>query len=113
MWKKSQKEARLGSIILKGKKTKKEIQKTAADIGKIYKGMNYNEAVANAFAYYDALSEIDPTLVMNRDKYKVTEKIAEMTGADLYKIEPVVPYPKKYDDIVNVVRKENEERQDN
>lgn len=60
------------------KKTKQEIQKTVSDIGKIYKGMDYNEAIANAFAYYDALSEIDPTLTMNRDKYKVTEKIAEM-----------------------------------
>lgn len=60
------------------KKTKEEIRKTASDIGKVYKGMNYNEAIANAFAYYDALSEIDPTLTMNRDKYKVTEKIAEM-----------------------------------
>lgn len=60
------------------KKTKDEIQKTVSDIGKIYKGMDYNEAIANAFAYYDALSEIDPTLTMNRDKYKVTEKIAEM-----------------------------------
>lgn len=60
------------------KKTKQEIQKTVSDIGKIYKGMDYNEAIANAFAYYDALLEIDPTLTMNRDKYKVTEKIAEM-----------------------------------
>ena len=60
------------------KKTKQEIKKTVSDIGKIYKGMDYNEAIANAFAYYDALSEIDPTLTMNRDKYKVTEKIAEM-----------------------------------
>ena len=60
------------------KKTKQEIQKTVSDIGKIYKGMSYNEAIANAFAYYDTLSEIDPTLTMNRDKYKVTEKIAEM-----------------------------------
>lgn len=60
------------------KKTKQEIQKTVSDIGKIYKGMSYNEAIANAFAYYDALSEIDPSLTMNRDKYKVTEKIAEM-----------------------------------
>ena len=59
-------------------KTKHEIKKTVSDIGKIYKGMDYNEAIANAFAYYDALSEIDPTLTMNRDKYKVTEKIAEM-----------------------------------
>ena len=58
--------------------TKQEIQKTISDIGKIYKGMSYNEAIANAFAYYDALSEIDPTLTMNRDKYKVTGKIAEM-----------------------------------
>ena len=39
----------------------------------------------------------------------LAEKIAGMTGADLYKIEPAVPYPKKYEDIVNVVRKENEE----
>ncbi|MBR0462060.1 MAG: hypothetical protein IJJ00_05055 [Erysipelotrichaceae bacterium] len=39
----------------------------------------------------------------------VAEKIARMTGADLYKIEPVTPYPKKYDDIVAIVRKENEE----
>lgn len=60
------------------KKTKQEIQKTVLDIGKIYKGMDYNEAIANAFAYYDTLSEIDPTLTMSRDKYKVTEKIAEM-----------------------------------
>ena len=60
------------------KTTKQEIEKTLSDIGKIYKGMSYNEAIANAFAYYDALSEIDPTLTMNRDKYKVTEKIAEM-----------------------------------
>lgn len=39
----------------------------------------------------------------------VAEKIAKLTNADLYKIEPAIAYPKTYADIVNVVRKENEE----
>ena len=39
----------------------------------------------------------------------VAEKIAAITGADLYKIEPVTPYPRNYNDVVAVVRKENEE----
>jgi len=39
----------------------------------------------------------------------VAEKIAQYSGSDLYKIEPVTPYPKNYNDIVNIVRKENDE----
>ena len=60
------------------KQTKQEIKEAISSIGKIYKGMEYNEAIANAFAYYDVLSEKDPTLTMNRDKYKIAGKIAEM-----------------------------------
>ena len=39
----------------------------------------------------------------------VAEKIANFTNSDLYKIEPVTPYPTKYKDVVNIVRKENDE----
>lgn len=39
----------------------------------------------------------------------VAEKIAKLANADLYKIEPAIAYPKKYTDVVNVVRKENDE----
>lgn len=44
----------------------------------IHKGMKYNEAAGKAFAYYDTLKETDPTLVMNRDKYKMAEYIIEL-----------------------------------
>lgn len=39
----------------------------------------------------------------------VAEKIAELTGGDLYKIEEDDPYPEKYMDCVNRARKEDEE----
>lgn len=39
----------------------------------------------------------------------VAEKIAQLTNSDLYKIEPEVAYPKAYRDVVNIVRKENDE----
>lgn len=39
----------------------------------------------------------------------VAEEIAKLVNGDLYKIEPVTPYPSKYKDVVNVVRKENDE----
>mgnify|MGYP006974409430 FL=1 len=40
--------------------------------------MGYNELIGKAFAYYDTLKEVDPTLVMNRDKYKIAEYIADL-----------------------------------
>ena len=39
----------------------------------------------------------------------VAEKIAELTGGDLYKIEEDEPYPEKYMDCVNRARKEDED----
>ena len=39
----------------------------------------------------------------------VAEKIAELTKADLYKIEEDEPYPKKYDDCVRRARREDED----
>lgn len=39
----------------------------------------------------------------------VAEKIAELTGGDLYKIEEDDPYPVKYDDCVKRARREDEE----
>lgn len=39
----------------------------------------------------------------------VAEKIAQLTNSDLYKIEPEVAYSKAYRDVVNIVRKENDE----
>ena len=39
----------------------------------------------------------------------VAEKIAKLANADLYKFEPAIDYQKKYTDVVNVVRKENDE----
>ena len=40
--------------------------------------MSYNALIGKAFAYYDTLKEVDPSLVMNRDKYKVAEYIADL-----------------------------------
>lgn len=39
----------------------------------------------------------------------VAEKIAELTGGDLYKIEEEDPYPEKYMDCVNRARREDDE----
>lgn len=39
---------------------------------------------------------------------KVAEKIKELTGADLYKIEEAEPYPFNYDDCLRRARKEDE-----
>jgi flavodoxin len=39
----------------------------------------------------------------------VAEKIAELTKADLYKIEEDEPYPEKYDDCVKRARREDED----
>lgn len=39
----------------------------------------------------------------------VAEEIVKLINGDLYKIEPVTPYPKTYADVVNIVRKENDE----
>ena len=39
----------------------------------------------------------------------VAEKIAELTKADLYKIEEDEPYPEKYDDCVRRARREDED----
>ena len=62
------------------KNVEKGVEKAIQDIEKIniYKGMKYNELIGKAFAYYDTLKEIDPSLVMNRDKYKVAEYIADL-----------------------------------
>ena len=38
----------------------------------------------------------------------VAEKIAALTGADFFKIQPTVPYPTTYIDCNNVSRVENE-----
>ena len=56
------------------------VEKAIQDIEKIniHKGMGYNELIGKAFAYYDTLKEVDPTLVMNRDKYKMAEFIADL-----------------------------------
>ena len=62
------------------KNVEKGVEKAIKDIEKIniYKGMSYNELIGKAFAYYDTLKEVDPTLVMNRDKYKIAEHIADL-----------------------------------
>ena len=62
------------------KNVEKGVEKAIQDIEKItiFKGMGYNELIGKAFAYYDTLKEIDPTLVMNRDKYKIAEYIADL-----------------------------------
>lgn len=62
------------------KNVERGVEKAIQDIEKIsiFKGMAYNELVGKAFAYYDTLKEIDPTLVMNRDKYKIVEFIADL-----------------------------------
>lgn len=43
----------------------------------IYEGMDYSLLYATAFAYYDSLQEISPNIQNVRDRYKITEKIAE------------------------------------
>lgn len=62
------------------KNVEKGVEKAIKDIEKIniHKGMKYNELIGKAFAYYDTLKEVDPSLVMNRDKYKVAEYIADL-----------------------------------
>lgn len=62
------------------KNVEKGVEKAIQDIEKIniHKGMKYNELIGKAFAYYDTLKEVDPSLVMNRDKYKVAEYIADL-----------------------------------
>lgn len=62
------------------KNVEKGVEKAIQDIEKIniHKGMGYNELIGKAFAYYDTLKEVDPTLVMNRDKYKMAEFIADL-----------------------------------
>ena len=62
------------------KAVEKGVEKAIQDIEKIniYKGMSYNDLIGKAFAYYDTLKEVDPTLVMNRDKYKIAEHIADL-----------------------------------
>lgn len=62
------------------KNVEKGVEKAIQDIEKIniYKGMSYNALIGKAFAYYDTLKEVDPSLVMNRDKYKIAEFIADL-----------------------------------
>ena len=62
------------------KNVEKGVEKAIQDIEKIniHKGMSYNALIGKAFAYYDTLKEVDPSLVMNRDKYKVAEYIADL-----------------------------------
>ena len=45
--------------------------------GGIYKGMDYSLAYATAFAYYDIIQDLSPNIQNIRDKYTITEKIAE------------------------------------
>ena len=62
------------------KKVEKGVEKAIQDIEQIniFKGMAYNDLIGKAFAYYDTLKEVDPSLVMNRDKYKIAEYIADL-----------------------------------
>ena len=43
----------------------------------IYKGMNASLLYSTAFAYYDALQDISPSIQNVKDKYKIANKIAE------------------------------------
>lgn len=47
------------------------------DVKGIYKGMDYSLAYATAFSYYDLLQDLSPKIQNIRDKYTITEKIAE------------------------------------
>ena len=43
----------------------------------IYEGMSASLLYSTAFAYYDVLKELSPDIQKLRDRYKITEKIAE------------------------------------
>lgn len=47
------------------------------DVKGIYKGMKYSLTYATAFSYYDLLQDLSPKIQNIRDKYTITEKIAE------------------------------------
>lgn len=57
--------------------TKKLDKALRTDIKGISKGMDYSLAYATAFSYYDLIQELSPKIQNIKDKYTITEKIAE------------------------------------